>query len=49
MAIVERARRHFVIGVPEGRIKIRGMAKQQQPRLLEILGAQVRPVPTEPA
>lgn len=44
MEIVERARRYFVIGVPEGRIKIRGMAKQQQPRFLEVLEPQVRPV-----
>jgi hypothetical protein len=37
MEIVERARRYFVIAVPEGRIKIRSMAKQQQPRFLEVL------------
>ena len=43
MEIVERARRYFVISVPEGRVKIRGMAKQQQPRFLEVLEAQVRP------
>jgi hypothetical protein len=43
MEIVERARRYFVISVPEGQVKIRGMAKQQQPRFLEALEAQVRP------
>jgi hypothetical protein len=43
MEIVERARRYFVITVPEGRIKIRSMAKQQQPRFLEVLEAQMRP------
>ena len=49
MAIVERARKYFVIGVPEGRVKIRGMAKQQQPRFLEVLEAQARPTATESA
>ena len=43
MEIVERARRYFVISVPEGRVQIRGMAKQQQPRFLEVLEGQVRP------
>ena len=43
MEIVERARRYFVISVPEGRIKIRSMAKQQQPRFLEVLETQLRP------
>ncbi len=43
MEIVERAKRYFVLGVPDGRIKIRGMAKQQQPRFLEVLEAQARP------
>ncbi len=43
MEIVERARRYFVIAVPEGRVKIRGMAKQQQPRVLQVLEAQARP------
>jgi hypothetical protein len=43
MEIVERAKRYFVISVPEGRIKIRSMAKQQQPRFLEVLEAQLRP------
>ena len=41
MEIVERARRYFVIAVPAGRIKIRGMAKQQQPRFLETLERQL--------
>jgi hypothetical protein len=43
MEIVERARRYFVISVPAGRIKIRGMAKQQQPRFLEVLETVARP------
>ena len=43
MEIVERGRRYFVIGVPEGRVKIRGMAKQLQPRFLEALEAQAQP------
>ena len=47
MEIVERAKRYFVIGVPEGRVKIRSMAKQQQPRFLEVLEAEVRPSATE--
>jgi hypothetical protein len=41
MEIVERARRYFVIAVPDGRVKIRGMAKQQQPRFLEALESQL--------
>jgi PH (Pleckstrin Homology) domain-containing protein len=49
MEIVERARRYFVIGIPAGRVKIRGMAKQQQPRFLEVLEGQARPASTEPA
>jgi hypothetical protein len=49
MEIVERARRYFVIAVPEGRVKIRGMAKPQQPRVLEVLEARVRPAETESA
>jgi hypothetical protein len=49
MEIVERARRYFVIAVPEGRIKIRGMAKQQQPRFLEVLETRVRPTSDSPA
>jgi hypothetical protein len=49
MEIVERARRYFVIGVPEGRVKIRSMAKQQQPRVLEVLEAHARPTGTESA
>ncbi len=49
MEIAERAKRYFVITVPEGRIKIRGMAKPQQPRVLEVLEAQVRPAATDPA
>jgi hypothetical protein len=47
MEIVERARRYFVIAVPDGRVKIRGMAKQQQPRFLEVLEAHARPTATE--
>ncbi len=49
MEIVERARRYFVIAVPEGRVKIRGMAKQQQPRFLEVLETQAQPTGTESA
>jgi hypothetical protein len=49
MEIVERARRYFVIAVPEGRVKIRGMAKPQQPRVLEVLEGRVRPAETESA
>jgi hypothetical protein len=46
MEIVERARRYFVVSVPDGRVKIRGMAKQQQPRVLEVLEAHARPAGT---
>jgi len=35
--IVERARTVFLITVPEGRIKIRSMPKQQQSSFLEVL------------
>jgi len=44
---VQYARRYFVIEAPEGRVKIRSMAKQQQPRFLEVLEAQARPAPAE--
>ncbi len=49
MEIAEREKRYFVIAVPEGRIKIRGMAKQQQPRFVQVLEAQTRPPGTAPA
>ncbi len=49
MEIVDRARRYFVICVPEGQLKIQGMAKLQQPRFLEVLEAQARPTGTESA
>jgi hypothetical protein len=45
LEIVERRHRLFVLGVPEGRIKIRGAPKQQMPRFLEVLEAQARPAP----
>jgi hypothetical protein len=34
--------------VPEGRVKIRGMAKQMQPGFLEVLEVQVRPADAAP-
>jgi hypothetical protein len=45
LEIVERGRRLFVLGVPEGRIKIRGAPKQQIPPFLKVLEAQARPAP----
>jgi hypothetical protein len=45
LKIVERAHKIFVIGVPEGRIKIRGAPKQQIPAFLEVLESQARPAP----
>ncbi|MFL5830400.1 MAG: hypothetical protein ACJ76X_10815 [Solirubrobacteraceae bacterium] len=42
--IAERAPRVFVLGGPDGRIKIRGAAKQQVPAFLEALEAKLRPV-----
>jgi hypothetical protein len=45
LEILERGLRLFVLGVPEGRIKIRGAPKQQIPPFLEVLGAQARPAP----
>jgi hypothetical protein len=40
---IEREKQTPPFGVPEGRVKIRGMAKQQQPRVLEVLEGQMRP------
>ena len=48
LEIVERGRRVFVLGVPEGRIKIRGAPKQQIPPFLEALEARARPA-SEPS
>jgi hypothetical protein len=45
LQIIERRHRLFVLDVPEGRIKIRGLPKQQMPRFLEVLEAQARPAP----
>jgi hypothetical protein len=49
MEIAEREKRYFVLGIPQGRVKIRGMAKQQQPRFLEVLEAQLPPAPAQSA
>ena len=43
LEIVERAHRVFVIGVPDGRIKIRGAPKQQIPPFLDVLEAHAQP------
>ena len=43
MEIAERAPRVFILGVPEGRIKIRSAPKQQVPPFLKALEANVRP------
>jgi hypothetical protein len=45
LEVVERRHRLFVLGIPEGQIKIRGLPKQQMPRFLEVLEAQARPAP----
>jgi hypothetical protein len=49
MEIAERAKRYFILGIPQGRVKIRGMAKQQQPRFLEVLEVQLHAAPAESA
>jgi hypothetical protein len=43
MEIAERAPRLFVLGMPQGRIKIRSAAKQQVPLFLEALDRRLRP------
>jgi hypothetical protein len=43
MEIAERAPRLFVLGMPQGRIKIRSAAKQQVPLFLAALGRRLRP------
>jgi hypothetical protein len=39
------AKRVFVVRWPEGQMRIRGVAKQQEPRFLETLAKQARPAP----
>jgi hypothetical protein len=38
-----------MLGLPEGQMRIRGAAKQQLPRFLEVLEAHARPVDGSPA
>jgi Bacterial PH domain len=51
LEIAENGRRVFVLGLADGgRIKVRGLPKQQQPRFMEVLEAQLRPAASaEPA
>ena len=44
LEIVERSRRVFVLGVPDGQIKVRGAHKTQIPPFLEVLEAHLSPV-----
>ena len=40
LTIVSRGKKEFVLGAPDGEIRFRGAAKQQLPRLLEVIEAQ---------
>jgi hypothetical protein len=42
--IVSREKTKFVLGLPEGQMRIRGAAKKQVPAFLEALEGQARPV-----
>jgi hypothetical protein len=43
LEIVSREAKEFVLGWPEGQVRIRGAAKQQVPDFLDTLAAQARP------
>jgi hypothetical protein len=49
LEIVSRAKKEFVLGLPEGEMRIRGAAKQQAPAFLDALAAQARPTESSPA
>jgi len=44
LGIVSRERTKFVLGLPDGEMRIRGAAKKQVPGFLEALAEQARPV-----
>jgi hypothetical protein len=43
LEVVSRAEKEFVLSWPEGRVRIRGAAKQQVPEFLDTLAAHARP------
>ena len=43
LEIISRDKKEFVLGLPEGQVRIRGAAKQQVPAFLQALQAHVRP------
>jgi Bacterial PH domain len=48
MEIISRDKKEFVLGLPDGQIRIRGAAKQQVPRFLDALAAHARPAESSP-
>ncbi len=49
LEILSRSKKEFVLGLPEGEMRIRGAAKQQAPAFLDALAAQARPAEANPA
>ena len=48
LEIVSRKKKEFVLGLPEGNVRIRGAAKQQVPAFLEVLAAHAKPAESSP-
>ena len=49
LEIVSRSKKEFVLGLPEGQMRIRGAAKQQVPAFLEALEGRASPAESDPA
>jgi hypothetical protein len=49
LEIVSRGKKEFVLGLPEGEMRIRGAAKQQVPAFLDAVATHARPVESTPA
>jgi hypothetical protein len=49
ISIVSAEKKEFLLGLPDGQVRIRGAAKQQVPRFLESLDAQARPAESSSA
>ena len=43
LEIVSRGKKEFVLGLPDGQMRVRGAAKQQVPAFLDSLATQARP------
>jgi hypothetical protein len=48
LEIVSRGKKEFVLGLPEGEMRIRGAAKQQVPAFLDALATYARPAESSP-